>query len=386
MSIASEITRLQGAKSDLKDAIEGKGVTVPSATKLDGYADLVDAISQGGGTLGTKTITSNGTYNASSDGYDGYSTVTANVPNSYSASDEGKVVSNGALVGQTTGFITENGTYTTTTNNEVIANVPNTYSASDEGKVVSNGALVAQTAHADVTPTTSDQTIDTTTNNSIKVKGDADLVAGNIKKDVDIFGVTGTYEGGGGGVSWDDIASNEVPVGEIVLSITALPSSALFGMTSKYNWEVYAPDATSIGKSVFRECTKLTSIRTPNVTSHSDTTGYKYYHTAQLALCDIGKVSIRTADFQNCSVLKTLIMRDTTVQSLNNVNAFNDTTMKAGGSGCTIYIPKVLYDHLGDGTSLDYKAASNWSTIDARGVITWAQLEGSIYESPTWGH
>lgn len=76
--------------------------------------------------------------------------------------------------------------------------IGNTYSASDEGKVVDNGALVAQTAHADVTPTTSDQTIDTTTNNSIKVKGDADLVATNIKKDVEIFGVTGSYEGGGG--------------------------------------------------------------------------------------------------------------------------------------------------------------------------------------------
>lgn len=77
--------------------------------------------------------------------------------------------------------------------------VPNSYSASDEGKVVSSGALVSQTTHADVTPTASDQTINTTTNNSIKVKGDADLVAGNIKKDVEIFGVTGSYEGGGGG-------------------------------------------------------------------------------------------------------------------------------------------------------------------------------------------
>ena len=33
----------------------------------------------------------------------------------------------------------------------------------------------------------------------VTVNGDADLVAGNIKKDVNIFGVTGTYEGSGGG-------------------------------------------------------------------------------------------------------------------------------------------------------------------------------------------
>lgn len=49
MSIASEISRLQTAKADLKIAIEGKGVTVPSSTKLDGYADLVDSIETGGG-------------------------------------------------------------------------------------------------------------------------------------------------------------------------------------------------------------------------------------------------------------------------------------------------------------------------------------------------
>lgn len=47
MSIASEISRLQTAKADLKTAIEGKGVTVPSNTKLDGYADLVDSIETG---------------------------------------------------------------------------------------------------------------------------------------------------------------------------------------------------------------------------------------------------------------------------------------------------------------------------------------------------
>lgn len=48
MSIASEITRLTTAKADLKTAIEGKGVTVPSDATLDDYADYVDDISYGG--------------------------------------------------------------------------------------------------------------------------------------------------------------------------------------------------------------------------------------------------------------------------------------------------------------------------------------------------
>lgn len=49
MAISDEIARLRQAKADLKTAIENKGVTVPSSTKLDGYADLVDSIEQGGG-------------------------------------------------------------------------------------------------------------------------------------------------------------------------------------------------------------------------------------------------------------------------------------------------------------------------------------------------
>lgn len=46
-TIADNITRLQGAKADLKTAIEAKGVTVPSATKIDGYATLVGQIPTG---------------------------------------------------------------------------------------------------------------------------------------------------------------------------------------------------------------------------------------------------------------------------------------------------------------------------------------------------
>ena len=48
MSIADEISRLTAAKADLKTAIEGKGVTVPEGTTLDGYAALVESISGGG--------------------------------------------------------------------------------------------------------------------------------------------------------------------------------------------------------------------------------------------------------------------------------------------------------------------------------------------------
>lgn len=59
MSIATEITRLNNAKASIKSAIESKGVTVPSSTKLDGYASLVSSI-PGIVPTGTINITENG--------------------------------------------------------------------------------------------------------------------------------------------------------------------------------------------------------------------------------------------------------------------------------------------------------------------------------------
>lgn len=44
MSVKSQIDRLASAKSAIKSAIEGKGVTVPSSTKLDGMATLIMSI------------------------------------------------------------------------------------------------------------------------------------------------------------------------------------------------------------------------------------------------------------------------------------------------------------------------------------------------------
>lgn len=49
MSIQTELTRLTNAKAAIQTAIEGKGVTVPSGTLLDGMAALIDSIEAGGG-------------------------------------------------------------------------------------------------------------------------------------------------------------------------------------------------------------------------------------------------------------------------------------------------------------------------------------------------
>ena len=52
MSIQTELTRIINAKAAIKTAIEGKGVTVPDGTLLDGMASLIggaDREHRGGG-------------------------------------------------------------------------------------------------------------------------------------------------------------------------------------------------------------------------------------------------------------------------------------------------------------------------------------------------
>ena len=48
MSIQTELTRITNAKAAIKTAIEGKGVTVPDGTLLDGMAALIESIEAGG--------------------------------------------------------------------------------------------------------------------------------------------------------------------------------------------------------------------------------------------------------------------------------------------------------------------------------------------------
>ena len=86
---------------------------------------LAKVVGGGGGGGDTEIIAlnviQNGTYNPGSG--KAYKPVNVNVPNSYGAGDEGKVVSGGALAAQTSKNVTSNGTVDTTTNNEVVVNV-----------------------------------------------------------------------------------------------------------------------------------------------------------------------------------------------------------------------------------------------------------------------
>ena len=83
MSVQTQIDRLASAKAAIKTAIEGKGVTVPDATLLDGMAALIESIEAGGS---GDSVTDDGNGN-----------ITINALYSFTYTDDG----NGKLTGST---------------------------------------------------------------------------------------------------------------------------------------------------------------------------------------------------------------------------------------------------------------------------------------------
>ena len=282
----------------------GENIVIDEVWSISGDTLFIDDGSSGITPTGTINITSNGTTDVTY-----YASANVNVPNSYSASDEGKVVSSGALVSQGSDTVTQNGVIDTTLISSLTVNVPT------------------------------------------------------------------------GGISWDDIASRSVPSGDIILTVTSIGDYAFAERRGSNTWRAFCPDVTTMGQNAFRNCTYLTEVHLPKLSSYSST-GYAFYGDTRLQIVDYGVMStVRANTFTNCTAFNTLILRKSdAISALAATATFTGTCFKSGGTGGTIYIPKALYDHLGDGTSLDYKAATNWSTVDGYGTITWAKIEGSAYE------
>lgn len=251
--------------------------------------------------------------------------------------------------------VTQNGTTTEDVTNyatlQVIASVPNSYSASDEGKVVNNGSLYTQGSSS----VTANDTYDTTLISSFTVN-----VSGSSGTDYLAQLLTNTLT---------SYSNNDVT------SVITRAFSDATNLTS-----VSLPNVTTTGQDAFSN-TKIEKLVFPKYTG---TSNYAFRNMPYLTAIDIlGGTQFSQQTFSYDANLKTIVIRKSSaIVAISNANAFNTSTpFASGGSGGTIYIPKALYDHLGDGTSLDYKAATNWSTINGYGTITWAKIEGSAYEN-----
>ncbi len=139
-----------------------------------------------------------------------------------------------------------------------------------------NGSIASKAAQT-YTPTTADQTIAAGQylSGAQTVKGDANLVAGNIKKDVTIFGVTGSHEGGGGGnqptlfapnlyggintMSWGNSSSNGMFPVSLAANVEGTPVTQPLTITEQMHGKTLTVTASS-----------------PNFVSSSSTTTLNY--------------------------------------------------------------------------------------------------------------
>lgn len=109
------------------------GVYSPILDDADGYSEFTVQV-PGITPTGTVNINQNGTVDVTQ-----YANAAVDVTNSYTAADEGKVVSSGALVPQTARTVITKGSYDTTTNNSVIVDTP------DPGEVLAKLGSASQT-------------------------------------------------------------------------------------------------------------------------------------------------------------------------------------------------------------------------------------------------
>lgn len=214
---------------------EGDGIT-PTGTKtitengtydVTEYASAKVEVPSEEPNIQSLNVTANGTYTAPS-GVDGYSPVTVNVPTESDIELQQKTVT----PSETAQTITPDSGYDGLASVSVGA-ISKTYV----------GSGVTKKSAQTYTPGTSNQTIASGQylNGTQTIQGDSDLVAGNIKSGVSIFGVTGTYEGTGG----IDTSDATATATDIASGKTAyVNGEKITGSVVAYDSQVGWPDIT----------------------------------------------------------------------------------------------------------------------------------------------
>lgn len=198
----------------MSTSIKYKGATIASFTNdtktlttqgkyLEANVEVTDSTPSP--SLQNKTVTpttSQQTVTADS-GYDGLGTVTVNaMPSGSATTPATSITANPSISVSSSGLITATASASKSITPTVSAGYVSSGTAGTVTVSGSNTSQLATQAAQTITPTTTDQTITSGKylTGTQTIKGDANLVAGNIKKDVSIFGVMGTHEGGGGGL------------------------------------------------------------------------------------------------------------------------------------------------------------------------------------------
>ena len=187
--------------------------------------------------------------------------------------------------------VTQNGTYT--------ADTGKAYSPVSVDVPQPSGSInITSTAQTDVSAYATAQVVD------------ADLVASNIKKDVDILGITGTYEGGGGGADPSLYEENAITDMVIPSGITSIRQRFYYAQTSLETLKV-SDSVQTIGEQAFRNCTSLTDVE-----------------------IGTGLTRLENSAFNGCSNLTSVTFKSTTPPANYGNNVFTNSMAKLH-----VYVP-----------------------------------------------
>lgn len=318
--------------SAIANAIRNKNGLLDKYKPKD-MAKAINDINTGSVPAGTKeiSVTQNGTITENVSEF-ASAQITTNVPNSYSASDEGKVVSNGLLVGQTSAEYTSNNTYDTTLIDEVTVNVSGgiTPTGTKQISISQNGTTtedVTNYANAEITVNVS----------------------------------------GGGGFTLEQYYSQQYPSGDFTFTGTAMSAVPLQGNTAITKFT--APNLTTVEGSFIRSMSNLQYVVLPSCTRVNGT-GIAY--NANLLGIDWFGGTVSSLCFAQNPKLATMIIRKTSeIVSTSQSNMF--TGSKSTAKPIHVYVPSAL--------KATYEAATNWSTWVSDGTVIFHDIEGSEYET-----
>lgn len=254
------------------------------------------------------------------------------------------------------------------------------------GTIVSiSGDPVTSLQAKTVTPTSQSQTISADSGydaiSEVLVQGDSNLISSNIASGVSIFGVVGTFTGGGNLKSF--IEQHGTMTSFSNSEVSTIGTGAFAYCTNLTT--VSFPSCTSIGNYAFQLCTRLTTASFPSCKSiGSSAFAYCYsLTTANFPLCkSIGLSafaycsSLITANFPSCTSiganafnrcynLLSLYLTGSSIVNLSNPNTFTSSpiagyTTSTGGVYGSIFVPSSLYS--------TYIASTNWVYFSSRFV------------------
>ena len=239
--------------SDIASAIRSKNGQSASYTPSQMASAINSIISAGALSIISKSIFSNGTYSAEGDNADAFSSVVVDVPNTYTAGDEGKVVSGGSLIAQGSMSVSSNSTYDTTSYSQIVVDVPS-----------ASMSFISKTISQNGTYDPSDDSADAYSQVVVNVAGGG----GDSNIGYDIILGTGT-----GSISISTISSfrgyvcsNNSGVTELTLTGCEYIGANAF-YSCKNMSKISIPDCLSFSDQTFGNCSSLISIYAPSLNS-----------------------------------------------------------------------------------------------------------------------